>query len=140
MRKKENDMNTTSKRVNTNTTEFRKKMVEHVLSFQSDESTKEGKVLALKANAEASMAGKKQLGFWNAGIEMTQAGFFLVYHNQIEDFMKNEMGLTNDKYKNEDKNIDARWELYKGLCGKAVRDAIENTNGLFDKAELENMK
>lgn len=133
-------MNTTSKRVNTNTTEFRKKMVEHVLSFQSDENTKEDKVLALRKNAIAVSNPNEQTNFWNAGKELTNGGCFLIYHNEVEKFLKEELGMTNDKHKNEDKNIDARWELYKGLCGKAVRDAIENTNGLFDKAELENMK
>lgn len=125
-------------KVNTNTKEFRLKMVEHVLSFQVDEETKEGKRDALALNANAAYYNQP-FNAWNAGKVLAEAGEFLVYHHEIEKFMKDELGLTDDKYKNEDKNVDHRRNLYIGLCGKAVRDAVENTNKLFDQAKLENM-
>lgn len=126
-------------RINTNTKEFRLKMVEHVLSFQVDAETKEEKLEALMNDVKSHGYADQITNNWAVGASMVEKGSFLIPNHEIEEFLKNELGLTNDKYKDEDRNIQARWELYKNLCGKAVRDAVENTNKLFDQAKFENM-
>lgn len=103
------------KSLRTNSKEVRSKVKEHIINSYDD-------ITDLYANLDNLVDNRQVFSIYQAGKKLTEDGAFLVYYNQVQDFL-NGLGINAE---NKEYSDEKSWKLYVHLMASECEKLYNN--------------
>lgn len=103
------------KKLKTNSKEVRKLVREHIINSYDD-------ITNLYTDLESLVDDRQVFSVYQAGKKLTEGGAFLVYYNQVQDFL-NGLGINPE---NKEYSDEKSWELYVHLIASECEKLYNN--------------